>query len=115
MAPDAHAARLTEEYEKVLARLSSLRGDYTGIVEAVRESNGDDEHDPEGSTIAFERSQVAAHIGQAEEHFAAICAALARVEAGTYGICERCGAAIPEGRLEARPTATTCVAHPHRE
>ena len=38
-------------------------------------------------------------------------AALARVEAGTYGICEVCGEPVPDGRLEARPTARTCVEH----
>ena len=34
---------------------------------------------------------------------------LARVAAGTYGVCVVCGTAIPEGRLEARPFATMCV------
>ncbi|WP_116451448.1 TraR/DksA family transcriptional regulator [Blastococcus litoris] len=39
-----------------------------------------------------------------------IDAALARVEAGTYGRCTGCGAEIPEERLELRPFAGTCVA-----
>ena len=103
-------ARLEAERERVLAQLAGLRADFAGIVEAVKASNADDEHDPEGSTIAFERSQVGAHIDQAQEHLSAVEAALDRVRAGTYGTCERCGAAIPEERLEARPTATTCVA-----
>ncbi|HET8603635.1 MAG TPA: TraR/DksA C4-type zinc finger protein [Marmoricola sp.] len=103
------AARLEAERERVLAHLAALRADFAGIVEAVKASNGDDEHDPEGSTIAFERSQVGAHIDQAQEHLEAVEAALARVRAGTYGICERCGGPIPEERLEARPTASTCV------
>ncbi len=38
-----------------------------------------------------------------------IDAALARLEAGTYGRCARCGAAIPEERLELRPFTDTCV------
>ena len=75
----------------------ALSDDYAGVVAASRDTNADDEHDPEGTTIAFERSQVDA--------------ALARVEAGTYGICEVCGEPIPDGRLEARPTARTCVEH----
>jgi DnaK suppressor protein len=37
--------------------------------------------------------------------------ALERLDAGDYGLCEACGEPIPEGRLEARPWATTCVAH----
>jgi RNA polymerase-binding transcription factor DksA len=36
--------------------------------------------------------------------------ALSRLEAGTYGTCERCGQAIPRERLEAIPDASTCVA-----
>ena len=39
-----------------------------------------------------------------------IDAALARIEAGTYGRCVECGAAIPEERLELRPFASRCVA-----
>ncbi|HEY6933086.1 MAG TPA: TraR/DksA C4-type zinc finger protein [Marmoricola sp.] len=103
-------SRLHEERQLVLDRLSSLRADYAGIVEAAKASNLDDEHDPEGSTIAFERSQVGAHIAHAEAHLADIERALERVRQGSYGICKVCGARIPEGRLEARPTAETCVA-----
>ena len=36
--------------------------------------------------------------------------ALARIDAGTYGTCVRCGNSIPEERLELRPFAATCVA-----
>jgi RNA polymerase-binding transcription factor DksA len=36
-------------------------------------------------------------------------AALAKVDAGTYGRCDGCNALIPEGRLEALPWATRCV------
>lgn len=39
-----------------------------------------------------------------------IDAALLRIEAGTYGSCVHCGAAIPEERLELRPFAVVCVA-----
>lgn len=35
--------------------------------------------------------------------------ALARIEDGSYGICEVCGEEIPAGRLDAIPFATTCV------
>jgi RNA polymerase-binding transcription factor DksA len=42
----------------------------------------------------------------------AIEAALKRIAEGNYGICSRCGRDIPEKRLEALPTATTCVVCP---
>ena len=60
------------------------------LVEASEGSNADDEHDPEGATIAFERSQVDALARQAREHLREIDAALARLDAGDYGTCERC-------------------------
>jgi len=37
-------------------------------------------------------------------------AALARIDAGTYGTCTKCGTSIPEERLEVRPFSATCVA-----
>ena len=91
-------------------RLAELVGDYAGIVEASEGSNADDEHDPEGSTIAFERSQVGALVTQAREHLTEIAAARQRLVDGTYGTCGDCGRVIPTARLEARPTARTCVA-----
>ncbi|CAI9416054.1 TraR/DksA family transcriptional regulator [Nocardioides sp. T2.26MG-1] len=101
--------RLEEERRRTTARLAALRGDYRGFVDASRDTNADDEHDPEGATIAFEREQVAALVRQAEQHLAEVEAALARVEDGTYGRCVVCGRPIPEERLEVRPTAAACV------
>ncbi|MFC6287141.1 TraR/DksA family transcriptional regulator [Nocardioides sp. GCM10027113] len=101
--------RLEADRRETVRRLASLTGDYEGIVAASRDTNADDEHDPEGATIAFERSQVGALVRQAREHLEEIDAAAARLEAGTYGTCERCGEPIAVGRLEARPTARLCI------
>ena len=103
------AAALDELQRRTTERLAALTGDYAGIVEAAKDSNADDEHDPEGATIAFERSQVATLVRQAEGHLTEVDAALARLDAGDYGTCERCGRAIAPARLEARPVARTCV------
>jgi len=92
-------------------RLAALRREFDDVVDAAEGANGDDEHDPEGLTIAYERSQIAAFITQAEQHLVEIEAAQRRIADGTYGRCETCGGPIPAGRLEARPTATTCVEH----
>jgi DnaK suppressor protein len=63
----------------------------------------------DGTSLAVERiTQVAAHeqlLHQAEE----VERALAKLEEGTYGECDACGAAIPEGRLEIHPWAVLCV------
>ena len=109
MTSAAVRARLLADRHTATARLSRLHSDFGGIVEASKDSNADDEHDPEGATIAFERSQVDALARQTEQHLAELDAALARVADGSYGSCERCGGQIPEGRLEARPVARTCV------
>ena len=108
---DADDARAALETERAASErlLASLTRDFDGIVEASADSNADDEHDPEGSTIAFERSQVSTMVEQVRGRLAEIDAALERVGDGTYGVCERCGAAIPDGRLEARPVARSCV------
>ncbi|MDC5697612.1 TraR/DksA C4-type zinc finger protein [Intrasporangium calvum] len=106
-----HSTRLAEERQTTADRLEGLRREFGQVVEATVDSNSDDEHDPEGATIAYERSQVAALIDQAEQHLVDIDAALDRLAEGTYGKCVVCGREIPEERLEARPTARTCVEH----
>ena len=105
----AIVAQLHDERERATSLLASLTRDFTGIVDASADSNADDEHDPEGSTIGFERSQVSTLIEQARTRLTEIDAATARVADGTYGTCEVCGAPIPAGRLEARPVARTCT------
>ena len=102
--------RLTAEREQALARLASLTGDYDAVVAASLDTNADDEHDPEGATIAFERSQVGALVRQAREHLVEVEAALSRLDDGSYGACERCGSPIGAARLDALPAARTCIA-----
>jgi DnaK suppressor protein len=87
----------------------ALERDLASVFEASRSSNADDEHDPEGATIAFERAQLTATLAATKERTAELRAALARHDQGAYGICERCGQPIPAARLEVRPDARTCV------
>lgn len=112
MTPDVARALLEEERGTAVRRLASLTEDFDAIVAASQDTNADDEHDPEGATIAFERSQVDALVGQTRRRLEEIDAALARVAGGSYGTCVSCGRAIPDERLEARPTALTCVTCP---
>ncbi len=90
-------------------RLAGLEREFRGIVEAAESANADDEHDPEGATIAFERQHASALIGAARERLAEIDAALARIDDGAYGTCAACGRPIGAARLAARPAALTCV------
>jgi DnaK suppressor protein len=97
--------------EETLASLAELGLRIDAVTAARADANSDDEHDPEGATIAFERSQADALRVAARARLADIDAALERVAAGTYGRCVVCGAPIPEARLQARPFAATCLAH----
>lgn len=64
----------------------------------------------DGTSIAVERlTQVAAH-EQMLDQLAEVDRALEKLDEGTYGRCDSCGATIPEGRLEVHPWAIRCVA-----
>ena len=102
-------AALAAARQRALARLAALEREFGGIVAAAQDAGTDDEHDPEGATLAFERQHVAALADAAREDLAEIQAALARLADGSYGTCQVCGARISPERLSARPAARTCV------
>jgi DnaK suppressor protein len=102
-----------DELLRLRARASAeadvLAGSLEALFAASRDSNADDEHDPEGATIGFERAQLTALLNAARQRMSEVDDALSRVDDGSYGICERCGRPIPPERLEARPFARSCV------
>jgi RNA polymerase-binding transcription factor DksA len=105
------AEDLAAERAATQARIAALEAQVAGIVETASASSGDDEHDPEGQTIAYDRAQAQALLERARVDLEEVDAAVARLAAGTYGICEVCGRVIPGERLEARPAARRCVRH----
>jgi DnaK suppressor protein len=111
--PTAGAAaareRLAGARADTRARITALSRDYDGIVEANALVAVDDEHDPEGSSTAFERAHVGALLAQARDHLAALDRASERLDRGAYGRCEACGEPIPPERLTVLPAATHCV------
>ena len=95
--------------DETRAEIATLDADLHALFEASRDDNADDEHDPEGATIAYERAQLTAVLEAARAQLAAVNDALSRLDAGTYGRCESCGKPIAAERLAIRPFATTCV------
>lgn len=89
--------------------IAALTNDIDDLSEARAGDNSDDEHDPEGSTLAFERSQAATLLEESRNRLAEIAEAEARIDAGAFGICVDCDGPIAEARLEARPYAARCV------
>jgi RNA polymerase-binding protein DksA len=102
-------AALRRDHSATATQRDQLRRDLDEVFAAAADVATDDEHDPEGATIAWERSRTQALIEQADAHLADIAAALEKLDAGTYGVCETCGEPIGEERLEARPAVKTCI------
>jgi len=99
---------LAAERAAVLERLGRLELELAGIIQSGSVGS-DDEHDPEGATLAFERQHAAALLSRARQHLADIEAAMLRLAEGGYGRCAACGGPIGAARLAARPVATTCI------
>jgi RNA polymerase-binding transcription factor DksA len=105
------AARLADERALLTARLRQMDQDMAELFAASRDANADDKHDPEGQTIAYERSQLASMIRRTRAHLEEVEAAEDRLAAGTYGTCVVCHQPIGADRLEGKPTARACVQH----
>jgi RNA polymerase-binding transcription factor DksA len=103
-------ARSVLESERVSAldRVRTLTTEFALLAGDAEDANGDDEHDPEGSTLAFERARVAALLADAESSLEDLDRALTKLDTGTYAVCDVCGRAIARERLEALPATRTC-------
>jgi RNA polymerase-binding transcription factor DksA len=108
MQPKRARRRVEAERARVAARAEALQREFDAIVSASAEANLDDEHDPEGATVGFERAQVRALLEQARTYLTDLDVAHVRDEAAD-GRCAACGEPIPPDRLDALPAATLCV------
>ncbi|HET8927288.1 MAG TPA: TraR/DksA C4-type zinc finger protein [Microbacterium sp.] len=102
--------RLRERAAELDDMLARLDRDEAEVRADRADGTADDEHDPEGVTLSGEWQRLDAVRRGVLAEREDLADSLARVEAGTYGVCVSCGQPIPAGRLEARPTATMCVA-----
>ena len=100
------------DYSKVAAELQARLAELTGQVGAIGvELSAPLDADFSEQAAELEgqdalKTLETAHLVEVE----AIRTALDRIEAGTYGVCTKCGCDIPAARLAAMPTATMCVA-----
>jgi DnaK suppressor protein len=92
---------LKTEYDQTLSEIAELQRDR------LTDSAGDDQADT--GTKTFEREQEISLANSILERINQVERALERLDAGTYGWCERCGNTIPVERLTAFPSATLCV------
>jgi DnaK suppressor protein len=102
---------LVAERRRTVKLLGDVERSMTDVSDAREGANSDEEHDPEGATLAWERGSLGAVRADAQRRLQLVDAALARLDAGTYGRCAVGGEPIAEARLRAIPWAATCVAH----
>src|SRR6185312_4194265 len=97
---DARAALLAER-DQVLSELAGIEVEGPGQMTYGSQAAA--------ATHVFEQQRDLALRDRNEQHLAAVDAALARLDAGTYGLCESCGKPIAPERLEALPSAALCI------
>ncbi|MFE3290675.1 TraR/DksA family transcriptional regulator [Rhodococcus sp. NPDC059234] len=101
--------RIAAERAEATHRIDFLTAKLADIIEGSHLTTDDDEHDPEGATVAFERAQAASLLAEARRDLDELDAAERRLDAGAYGVCEKCGRPIGPERLEALPAARRCI------
>lgn len=102
-------ALLEDERLRVLAAIENLRHETPGSLEDETDEPALDNHPGDVATVTFDREMHSTLEENSGHVLEAIEAAIAKIEAGTYGTCEACGRPIAEERLAARPWATLCI------
>jgi DnaK suppressor protein len=102
-------ARLAEDLKRLEADVAEFNANQR---ESQSEASGENvyrDHMADQGSATFERELDMTFEENERDTLDMVRAALARVEAGTYGTCSRCGDDIPSARLNAMPTATLCI------
>ena len=111
-----------QKYKKILGdEKAILENELSGISEKNPQNPAEWDAVPENKTEEADLNVAAdTHEDVEERHgvsdalekrLVQVNAALARIEDGTYGVCEICGGGVEEARLEADPAAPTCREH----
>ena len=97
-----------EEELASYGRVQSETGDWQGA------SIGFEGEEADPIDVADQIEELVTNVPlveELEEQHKAVEEALEKMENGTYGTCEECGENIALDRLEANPSARTCIAH----
>jgi DnaK suppressor protein len=106
---EAARTRLTDERARVSEERRRLLEETSRSMEDMGDDNGSASHLGDSAAVTLDREIDLSIEDNADHLLEAIDAALGRIEAGTYGECERCGRPIDQERLEALPYATKCI------
>jgi RNA polymerase-binding protein DksA len=103
-------AQLLDEKKELAAQLTSIEEETFAATQS--EMNGDvglDDEVADAGTSTFEREKDLSIENNVRDLLQKIERALGRIDAGTYGVCERCGKPIPKARIKALPYADLCI------
>ena len=95
-------ASLEEERQSLGAKLAELGFGENGGLDY-------DQNFADSSQVTAERGEAEALAKSLRETLSEVEHALAKFEAGSYGVCESCGQPIAPARLEAKPAARFCI------
>ena len=111
MDTDTARTRLDEERERLTRTLGELEQQSDAQKESLQELSVYDQHPGDIGTETFEMEKDASITESVRAALRDIDEAQSRLEAGTYGQCQRCGQPIADERLEAMPAARYCLEH----
>jgi len=113
MLDDAKRNALREQLLEEASRLGAIVEQIDRLErETLSEASGENvyrDHMADQGSATFERELDMTLEENERTELAEVRDALARMDAGSYGVCTRCGAEIPAGRLEAVPAASLCM------
>lgn len=114
MEPDPARHHLEAEHARLEHVLDALEVDH--LKDASEEDSSSelshmDQHPADAASDAFEREKDISILEKVQAELGAVERALQRLDNGTYGKCESCGAPIGDDRLEVVPATRFCIKH----
>ncbi|WP_193664654.1 TraR/DksA family transcriptional regulator [Nocardioides kribbensis] len=110
---DEVVGELHEQHDHIAQVIADQEQELSGLMRDSGDGAGQDQADVGASS--FERDHELTVLNNERDKLAQIERALARIDDGTYGVCESCGEPIGKNRLMAFPRATLCMTCKQRE
>jgi RNA polymerase-binding protein DksA len=102
--------RLVDERNELQMQLLTIEEDTFAATQS--DSSGDvglDDESADAGTATFEREKDLSIENNVRDLLQKIERALKRIDAGTYGVCDRCGKPIEKARIKALPYVDLCI------
>ena len=107
---DDFASRLRDERAELSEQLTTIEDQTFAATQSdISGDVGVDDESADAGTATFEREKELSIEQNVRDLIQKIDRALKRIDAGTYGICERCGKPIEKARLKALPYVDLCI------